>query len=122
VAAVLGAARSLGLDELIGPAPSRRRDLAVAMVAAQVISPASKPGIARGLRGEPRPKQPPTGPATTTQRTASRPCSKTSPPSRSTASNQPTPLWPRFTLITTPTPVQRRAFELLGVSQRLSAA
>jgi Transposase DDE domain len=52
VAAVLGTARRLGLDELIDPAPSRHRDLVVAMAAAQVIAPDSKLGIARGLREE----------------------------------------------------------------------
>ncbi|HYB18377.1 MAG TPA: IS1634 family transposase [Streptosporangiaceae bacterium] len=52
VAAVLGTARRLGLDELIDPVPSRHRDLVVAMAAAQVIAPDSKLGIARGLREE----------------------------------------------------------------------
>ncbi|HYA50335.1 MAG TPA: IS1634 family transposase [Streptosporangiaceae bacterium] len=52
VAAVLGAARQLGLDELIDPAPSRHRDLVVAMTVAQVIAPDSKLAIARGLREE----------------------------------------------------------------------
>src|SRR6516225_9992835 len=50
VAAVLGTARQLGLDELIDPAPSRHRDLVVAMAVAQVIAPASKLAMARGLR------------------------------------------------------------------------
>ena len=50
VAAVLGTARRLGLDELIDPAPSRHRDLVMAMAAAQVIGPGSKLAIARGLR------------------------------------------------------------------------
>ncbi len=50
VAAVLGTARQLGLDELIDPAPSRHRDLVMAMAAAQVIAPGSKLAIARGLR------------------------------------------------------------------------
>jgi hypothetical protein len=50
VAAVLGTARKLGLDELIDPVPSRHRDLIVAMAAAQVIAPGSKLAIARGLR------------------------------------------------------------------------
>jgi hypothetical protein len=49
-AAVLGTARQLGLDELIDPAPSRHRDLVVAMAVAQVIAPDSKLAIARGLR------------------------------------------------------------------------
>jgi hypothetical protein len=50
VAAVLGTARQLGLDELIDPAPSRHRDLVAAMAVAQVIAPDSKLAIARGLR------------------------------------------------------------------------
>ena len=50
VAAVLGTARQLGLEELIDPVPSRHRDLVVAMAVAQVIAPASKLAIARGLR------------------------------------------------------------------------
>ena len=50
VAAVLGTARRLGLDELIDPVPSRHRDLVMAMAAAQVIDPGSKLAIARGLR------------------------------------------------------------------------
>jgi hypothetical protein len=52
VAAVLGTARQLGLEELIDPAPSRQRDLVTAMAAAQVIAPGSKLAIARGLREE----------------------------------------------------------------------
>ncbi len=52
VAAVLGTARQLGLDELIDPVPSRQRDLVVAMAVAQVIAPDSKLAIARGLRGQ----------------------------------------------------------------------
>src|SRR5262252_5265035 len=52
VAAVLGTARQLGLAELIDPAPSRHRDLIVAMAVAQVIAPDSKLAIARGLRGQ----------------------------------------------------------------------
>ena len=52
VAAVLGTARRLGLDELIDPAPSRHRDLVTAMAVAQVIAPDSKLAIARGLREE----------------------------------------------------------------------
>jgi len=50
VAAVLGAARALGLQELIDPVPSRHRDLVTAMAVAQVIAPDSKLAIARGLR------------------------------------------------------------------------
>jgi DDE family transposase len=52
VAAVLGTARRLGLEELIDPAPSRHRDLVTAMAAAQVIAPDSKLAIARGLRDQ----------------------------------------------------------------------
>src|SRR2546421_4356017 len=37
VAAVLGTARRLGLEELIDPVPSRSRDLVTAMAVAQVI-------------------------------------------------------------------------------------
>jgi Transposase DDE domain len=50
VAAVLGTARQLGLEELIDPEPSRHRDLVTAMAVAQVIAPDSKLAIARGLR------------------------------------------------------------------------
>jgi hypothetical protein len=50
VAAVLGALRGLGLPELLGPEPSRARDLVVAMVVAQVTEPSSKLACARGLR------------------------------------------------------------------------
>ncbi|HEX9520054.1 MAG TPA: IS1634 family transposase [Streptosporangiaceae bacterium] len=52
VAAVLGTARQLGLEELIDPAPSRQRDLVTAMAVAQVIAPDSKLAIARGLQAE----------------------------------------------------------------------
>jgi hypothetical protein len=52
VAAVLGTARQLGLEELIDPVPSRHRDLVTAMAVAQVIAPDSKLAIARGLREE----------------------------------------------------------------------
>src|SRR5271166_1280249 len=50
VAAALGTGRALGIEELIDPAPSRRRDLVTAMLVAQVIAPASKLACARGLR------------------------------------------------------------------------
>ena len=52
VAAVLGTARALGIEELIDRTASRRRDLVTAMLAAQVIAPESKLATARGLRGE----------------------------------------------------------------------
>jgi hypothetical protein len=52
VAAVLGTARRLEVEELIDAAPSRNRDLVLAMLVAQVIEPASKLTMARGLRTE----------------------------------------------------------------------
>jgi len=52
VAAVLGTARRLGLDDLLDSAPSRHRDLVMAMLVAQVIAPSSKLATARGLRTE----------------------------------------------------------------------
>ena len=52
VAVVLGTLRALGLDRLIDPRPSRRRELICAMVCAQVIDPCSKLACARGLRAE----------------------------------------------------------------------
>ena len=52
VAAVLGTARRLGVEELIDPASSRNRDLVLAMLVAQVIAPGSKLAFARGLRTE----------------------------------------------------------------------
>src|SRR5690349_7214358 len=52
VAAVLGTARALGLEELIDPVPSRQRDLVAAMAVAQVIAPDSKLAIARELRDQ----------------------------------------------------------------------
>src|SRR6478752_2111255 len=50
VAAVLGTARRLGIDDLLDSAPSRHRDLVMAMLVAQVIAPSSK--LATGLRTE----------------------------------------------------------------------
>jgi hypothetical protein len=52
VAAVLGTARQLGLEEVIDPVGSRQRDLVTAMAVAQVTAPDSKLAIARGLREE----------------------------------------------------------------------
>src|SRR6478672_6140211 len=52
VAAVLGTARRLGVEELIDATPSRARDLVTAMLVAQVIDPGSKLAVARGLRAE----------------------------------------------------------------------
>src|ERR1700741_3921361 len=51
VAAVLGTARRLGVEELIDATPSRTRDLVTAMLVAQVIDP-GKLAVARGLRAE----------------------------------------------------------------------
>jgi len=52
VAAVLGTLRSLGIEELISPVPSRQRDLTAAMITAAVIDGSSKLATARGLRAE----------------------------------------------------------------------
>ncbi len=52
VAAVLGTAGTLGVEELIDKTPSRQRDLVTAMLVAQVIAPGSKLATARGLRAE----------------------------------------------------------------------
>src|SRR5215469_8623074 len=52
VAAVLGTIGELGLEQLIGAAPSRQRDLVAAMITAAVIDGSSKLATARGLRAE----------------------------------------------------------------------
>ena len=52
VAAVLGTARSVGLDRLLGPKtaePNRPRDLVMAMIVGRIIAPASKLATARAL-------------------------------------------------------------------------
>jgi transposase len=49
VAAVLGTLRSLGLDRILSPTPSRRRDLVCAMIVARILQPTSKLATARGL-------------------------------------------------------------------------
>ena len=53
VAAVLGTARSVGLDRLLGPKtanePNRPRDLVVAMIVGRIIAPASKLATAKAL-------------------------------------------------------------------------
>ena len=49
VAAVLGTLRKLELEQLIDSAPSRERDLVVAMIVARIIDPSSKLATARGL-------------------------------------------------------------------------
>lgn len=52
VAAVLGSLRKLGLEKLIASRPSRERDLAIAMMVARIVDPASKLATARGLCNE----------------------------------------------------------------------
>ncbi len=49
VAAVLGTVKKLGLDRLIDPKPSPRRNQVLAMIAARILEPASKLATARGL-------------------------------------------------------------------------
>jgi hypothetical protein len=53
VAAVLGTARAIGLDRLLGPKngrePNRPRDLVMAMIVSRVIAPASKLATAQAL-------------------------------------------------------------------------
>jgi len=49
VAAVLGTARRLELDRLLGPRPDRRRNLALAMVVERLLDPRSKLATVRGL-------------------------------------------------------------------------
>ena len=49
VAAVLGMLRSLGLEALLDRAPSRARDLGVALVVARLLAPCSKLATARAL-------------------------------------------------------------------------
>jgi transposase len=52
VAAVLGSLRSLGLENVLASRPCRERDIAVAMIAARIIAPASKLATARALKEE----------------------------------------------------------------------
>ena len=49
VDAVLGTVKKLGLDKLIDPRPSARRNQVLAMIAARILEPASKLATARGL-------------------------------------------------------------------------
>ena len=49
VAAVLLMLRGLGLERLLDRHPSRRRDLATALIVARILAPASKLATARGL-------------------------------------------------------------------------
>ena len=48
-ALVLGTARKIGLDSMIGPAGERCRDLVLAMIAARIIDPGSQLAAARAL-------------------------------------------------------------------------
>ncbi len=52
VAAVLGCLRSLRLDSILDPTPSRQRELIIAMIVARIIEPASKLATARGLHAD----------------------------------------------------------------------
>jgi len=52
VAASLGTLRRLGLERVLDRNPSRERDLAVAMIVARVLEPASKLATVRGLEAE----------------------------------------------------------------------
>lgn len=52
VAAVLGSLQNVGLDNILASRPSRRRDLAVAMIVTRVIAAASKLVTARALQEE----------------------------------------------------------------------
>jgi transposase len=49
VAAVLGTARKIGLDRILGPDGNRYRDLVLALVAERILDPASKLATARAL-------------------------------------------------------------------------
>jgi len=52
VAAVLGCLRNLRLDSILGPTPSRERELIIALIVARIIEPASKLATARGLHAD----------------------------------------------------------------------
>jgi transposase len=49
VAAVLGTARGIGLDQLLADAPERQRDLALALIVQRLIDPAAKLATSRAL-------------------------------------------------------------------------
>jgi hypothetical protein len=49
VAAALGTARRIGLDQLLPGGPERRRELALALIVARLIDPAAKLATARAL-------------------------------------------------------------------------
>jgi hypothetical protein len=55
VAAALGMARHIGLDDLLPDGPERQRDLARALIVERLIDPAAKLATARALvtRGQP---------------------------------------------------------------------
>ena len=52
VAAVLGTIRKLGMAPMLDAAPSRQRDLVIAMIASRILEPRSKLATARGLDPE----------------------------------------------------------------------
>ncbi len=52
VAAVLGALRKIGLEQMLASRPSKERDLALAMIVAQILDPGSKLATARSLSAE----------------------------------------------------------------------
>lgn len=52
VAAVLGTIRRLGIGPMLDAAPSRQRNLAIAMIATRILEPRSKLATARGLDPE----------------------------------------------------------------------
>lgn len=52
VAAVLGTIRKLGIAPMLDTAPSRQRDLVIAMIASRILEPRSKLATARGLDAE----------------------------------------------------------------------
>src|SRR5215471_2446813 len=49
VAAVLGTARGIGLDQLLADAPERQRNLALALIVQRLIDPAAKLATSRAL-------------------------------------------------------------------------
>ena len=52
VLVILETIKNLGLDKIIALAPSRMRNLVVAMIAARIINPKSKLATARGINHE----------------------------------------------------------------------
>jgi transposase len=52
VAAVLGSLRKLQIPTILDPRSSRQRDLAIAMISARILDPASKLATARGLHSD----------------------------------------------------------------------